>query len=245
MAELVLDKLRELQQAELELRRLEGRKNAQDRAAKIRLEQIQKHNELIESLRGKQKQTRMSADRKELDVRAKRADIVKLRGQQMLVKDNRQFTALQNEIKFAELTISKLEDEILADMGDFDAVDQEVRKAQEELKRLEADLSNVRKEIEARKDAISAEIAQRRQARDDIAKVLPAKVVELFTRICERHNGDALAPVVRDEDDDEGGYVCGGCHMNITPNTYVRLAGRGDNLFTCQSCSRILFLESS
>ncbi len=86
-------------------------------------EQIARQKQEIEALRQKHKQARMAADKKELEVRQKRAEIEKLRDQQMQVKDNRQFSALQNEIKFAELAIGKFEDEILADMGDLEAVD--------------------------------------------------------------------------------------------------------------------------
>ena len=79
MADPVLEKLCELQEAELQLRRLENSKSSHDRAAKVRLEQIAKQKEHIEALRGKQRQARMAADKKELEVRQKRAEIEKLR----------------------------------------------------------------------------------------------------------------------------------------------------------------------
>ena len=234
MADSVLEKLCELQEAELQLRRLENSKSSHDRAAKVRLEQIAKQKEHIESLRGKHRQARMAADKKELEVRQKRTDIEKLRQQQTQVRDNRQFAALQNEIKFAELSISKYEDEILTDFADSEAIEGEIKKAQAELKRQEDELAVVRREIE-----------DGRRKRDDFAKALPPKVVDLFTRIADRLDGEALAQVVRDEDDDEGAYVCGGCHMSVTQNTYVLLAGRNENLFTCPNCTRILFLKKT
>ena len=234
----------ELQEAELQLRRLEDSKAVQDRAARIRGEQIAKQKEHIEGLRAKHRQIRMAADRKELEVRQKRAEIEKLRQQQMLVKDNRQFQALQNEMKFAELAISKFEDEILSDMGDMEAIDTQIKRAQEELKRLEADLAAARKEIAAKKAGVDAEIAARRQRRDEVAKTLPPRVVDLFNRIADRLDGEVLAPVIRDEEEEDGtGYVCGGCHMGVTQNTYVLLASRSENLMTCPNCTRILYLK--
>jgi predicted nucleic acid-binding Zn-ribbon protein len=243
VAEPVLDKLRELQQADLELRRLEQKKVAHDRAAKVRGEQIAKQKEHIESLRLKQREARMAADRKELEVRQKRGEIEKLRNQQTLVKDNRQFAALQNEIKFAELAIGKFEDEILADMGDIDAIETEIKHATEEIQRQEVELLGIRKEIAGKKDAVDAEIAACRKKRDAFASTLPHKVVDHFNRIADRLSGEALAAVIRDEDEDDGGYVCGGCHMSVTQNTYVMLAGRNENLCTCPNCTRILYLD--
>ena len=245
MADSVLEKLCELQEAELQLRRLENSKSSHDRAAKVRLEQIAKQKEHIESLRGKHRQARMAADKKELEVRQKRTDIEKLRQQQTQVRDNRQFAALQNEIKFAELSISKYEDEILTDFADSEAIEGEIKKAQAELKRQEDELAVVRREIEARKDDLGREIEDGRRKRDDIAKTLPPKTVGLFTRIADRLDGEALAQVIRDEDDEDGAYVCGGCHMSVTQNTYVMLAGRNENLFTCPNCTRILFLKKT
>ena len=120
------------------------------------------------------------------------------------------------------------------------------KKAQAELKRQEDELAVVRKEIEARKDDLDREIEEDRRKRDEIAKTLPPKVVDLFNRIADRLDGEALAEVIRDEDDtDDGGYVCGGCHMSVTQNTYVLLASRSENLCTCPNCTRILHLKKT
>jgi hypothetical protein len=243
---MVLDRLRELQEADQDLRRLQQKKASHDRAAKVRADQIGKHHEAIEALRTKHKQVRMGVDKKELEVRQKRTDIERLRGQQNQVKDNRQFSVLQNEIKFAELAISKFEDEILADMTDIEAAAAEVHKAEEELARHQRDLEILRKEIEARKSAVDAEIAKGRARREEVAKTLPPKVVSQFNRIAERLEGEALAPVLRDEEDEDGGmYICGGCHMSVTANTYVRLAGHSDEIVSCPNCTRILYLGES
>ena len=243
MAATVLDKLRELQAADQELRRLEQKKTAHDRALKVRADQIVKHQADIEALRLKQRGIRMSADKKELEVRQKQADIEKLRGQQMQVKDNRQFAALQNEIKFAELAISKYEDEALADLGDIEAVEVLIRKADVDLKRLHVELENTRKDVEAKKGSVDAEIAASRGRREKIAKGMPPRVVDQFDRIADRLDGEALARVIRDEDEDDGGLACGGCHMSITQNTYVLLASHSENLCSCPNCTRILYLE--
>ena len=246
MAEMVLDRLRELQDADLQLRRLEQKKEAHDRGAKVRADQIKRHQEHIEALKGEQREARKAADRKELDVRQKRADIERLRQQQMQIKDNRQYQILQNEIRFAELAISKMEDEILTDYGDVEAAAAKVKEAEQELAKLRQDLEAVQKAIAARKSEADAEIAAQRAKRGEIAKGLPPPVVEQFTRIADRLDGEALAPVIRDEEgDEEGGvFICGGCHMSVTQNTYVRLAGRGDNIVICPNCTRILYLEN-
>ena len=246
MAEMVLDRLRDLQEADLELRRLEQKKESHDRGARVRADQIKKHEEHIEALKAEQRQARMAADKKELEVRQKRADIERLRRQQMQIKDNRQYQVLQNEIRFAELAISKIEDEILTDYGEFDIIAGKMKEGEQELAKLRRDLEAVRTEIEARKNEVDAEIAAQQARRDEIAKALPPAVVDQFNRIADRLDGEALAPVIRDEEEDEEGgvFICGGCHMSVTQNTYVRLAGRSEDLVTCPNCTRILYLEN-
>ena len=240
---MVLDKLRELQEADLGLRELEQKKASHDRAAKVQAAHITKQQERIEALHEKQKAARVTVDEKELDVKQKRAQIDRLRQQQMIVKDNRQFQALQNEIKFTELAISKIEDDILSDLGDLDAIEADTREAKQQLAREQQALDDLRTEIEAKKSDVDAEIDTCRTRRREIASALPPKVVDQFTRVADRLDGEALAPVIRDEDG--GNFICGGCHMSVTQNTYVVLAGRGDNLVACPNCTRVLYLEDA
>ena len=242
MAVLVLDRLRELQQADLGLRRLEAMKAEQDRRARLRADQIARQQEAIEALRVRHRDARKATDQKELDVRQKRAEIERLKGQQMQVKDNRQYAILQNEIKFAELAIAKLEDEILADMEDVESAEAEINEAKAALARSQHELEELRKEIAAKKDGLDAEVARCRAEREEIARSLPPAVVDQFTRIADKLDGEALAPVLRDEEDDTG-FICGGCNMSLTENTYVRLAGRSEDLVSCPNCTRILYLE--
>ena len=242
MPELVLDRLRELQEADQELRRLQGRKAAQDRSVRIRAEQIESHQQHIEAIRKKRHDVRVRTDLKELEVRQKRADIERLKGQQLQIKDNRQYQILQNEIKFVELAIGKFEDDILNDYEDIETIDRELAQAQEELKQHQQELEALRRKCEAKKDSVDVEIQTCRARRNEIADTLPPDVVRRFDRIADRLDGEALAAVVLDEI--EGTYVCTGCNMSVTQNTYVQLRGRIEKLVTCPNCTRILYVEN-
>jgi len=241
VAEQVLDRLRLLQEADQDLRRLEARKAAHDRAARVKMDQIRAQEAHIESVRKRRHDARVKANLKELDVRQKRDDIVRLKGQQLQIKDNRQYQVLQNEIKFAELSISKLEDEILNDYEDIEAIEREMQEAEKDLARHKEELEALRREIEAKKESVETEIQAGRGKRDAIASGLPREVVHQFDRIADRLDGEALAAVLRDEA--EGTFICGGCHMSVTQNTYVLLRARSEKLVTCPNCTRILYVE--
>jgi len=239
----VLDNLRELQEADQRLRALEQQKATHDRSVKVRAAQIEQHKQAIEQLHQDELRVRQAADQKELEIRSKRDEIQRLQQQQMQVKDNRQYQALQNEIKFAELAITKIEDDMLGDYGEIEEAQSRVQAAKDELAKHERDLDVLRQRIQEKKAEVDQNIEEARQQREAIAANLPPKAVAQFQRIAERLDGEALAPVLREEGG--GDFVCGGCHMTVTQNTYVLLAGGGnpDDLITCPNCSRILYLE--
>jgi len=244
VAQTVLDTLRELQEAEQRLRALEHRKASHDRAAKVQAEQIRKHRQAIQDCRKREQDARRAADAKELEVRSKREEIERLRQQQMQVKDNRQYQALANEIKFAELAISKIEDDLLNDYAEIEAIQKETRQAEQTLAEEEHRLEALRRQIETKKADLDRDIDACRAQHEQIAARLPANVLEQFRRVADRFEGEALAPVLREEAG--GDFVCGGCHMTVTQNTYVRLAGGNsstDDLVTCPNCQRILYLD--
>jgi predicted nucleic acid-binding Zn-ribbon protein len=244
VAQTLLDTLRELQDADQRLRALEQQKASHDRSIKVQAQQIQKHQEAIEACRQREKAARRTADAKELEVRSKREEIERLRQQQMQVKDNRQYQALQNEIKFAELAITKIEDDILNDYAEMEEIQKETQQAEQELAAEQQRLDAFRQKVESKKAEVDEEIDACRRHRREVAAQLPPKTVAKFQRIADRFEGEALAPVLREEGG--GDFVCGGCHMTVTQNTYVLLAGggnAGDDLLTCPNCQRILFLE--
>jgi len=244
VAQTLLDTLRELQEADQRLRALQQQKASHDRAAMVQAGQISKHQQTIAARRKQEQEARRAADEKELDVRSKRDDIERLRQQQRQVKDNRQYQALQNEIKFAELAISKTEDDILNDYAEIEAIQKQTEEAEQALAAEQQRLGALRQDIEGKKAKVDEEINACRRHREEVASRLPPKVVQQFQRIADRFDGEALAPVLREEGG--GDFVCGGCHMTVTQNTYVLLAGGGstaDDLITCPNCQRILYLD--
>ncbi len=242
MAQTLLDTLRDLQDADQRLRALEQQKASHDRSIKVQAQQINKHKEALQACRERKKVARRAADAKELEVRSKREEIQRLRQQQMQVKDNRQYQALQNEIKFAELAISKIEDDMLNDYAEIEEIQGEAAEAEKELAAERQRLDAFKEKVENKKAEVDEAIEACRRHRQEVVDRLPPRTVEQFERIADRFEGEALAPVLREEGG--GDFVCGGCHMTVTQNTYVRLAGggEGEDLLTCPNCQRILYL---
>ena len=91
-------------------------------------------------------------------------------------------------------------------------------------------------QVEVRIDALSA---QREAASEDVSPTARTT----FMRVAERHDGEALASVVklhpkRDE------YSCSGCNLMVTLEVVNLLATR-DDLQICKACGRILYVAGA
>jgi predicted nucleic acid-binding Zn-ribbon protein len=67
--------------------------------------------------------------------------------------------------------------------------------------------------------------------------------LEIFKRVAETYDGQAVVEVEQQEDKRET-YSCGGCFMGITAEC-VNLLMTKDDIIRCSNCTRILVLGSS
>src|SRR5262249_41228510 len=63
---------------------------------------------------------------------------------------------------------------------------------------------------------------------------------EIFDRLAERHEGEALSALSKPDPRREE-YVCSACNMELVTDVYNKLHSR-DELVFCPSCRRILYI---
>ena len=100
----------------------------------------------------------------------------------------------------------------------------------------------MRKEAESLATKYESEIEQIRAEWDKQAKEIPPQPLEIFKRVAETYDGEALAIVAQVSDRTEA-YNCGGCFMNVTTEA-VNLLMTRDDIIRCPNCTRILVLGS-
>ena len=64
--------------------------------------------------------------------------------------------------------------------------------------------------------------------------------MQIFLRVDERHDGEAMAPVTRVNPRREE-YACSGCNIRVSIEVVSALQGKGDIQY-CKVCGRILYL---
>src|SRR5262245_42749042 len=226
-----LEKLIALQQAEVELRRVEGQLKDVPRARSEMEARLAPGGGGVDAAgteRADSKQARRQHEGALQDVEAKRS---KYKGQLMEVKTNKEYTAMLHEIEGVEREIREREDHILAEMESAEGLAAEVKreeglfKAVEEKGRTEAEsLAVDERKLEEERKRLQA-------ARDATAATVPEEPMQLFLRVA-RLRGVAVAEA-RDD-------MCQLCHVKLRPQLYVELK-KNESIVQCAHCSRILY----
>jgi uncharacterized protein len=229
-----LESLVRLQQAENEMRRVEGELAAVPRAkAEVEARMAEERGRLEAAktaLEGCQK-ARKQHEAEVQDLEGKRS---KYKGQLMEVKTNKEYTAMLHEIETVEREIRSREDQILVEMEQAEGFAAEAKR-EEILYKSVAETG--RTEVETLEDKaaqLQVEVRRLTEERDRLAAAVPGEAMELFARVAKLR-GAAVSPAV------EG--MCTLCHVKLRPQMWVDLK-KNEELIQCPACSRVLFYEA-
>ncbi|GAJ03335.1 unnamed protein product [marine sediment metagenome] len=98
----------------------------------------------------------------------------------------------------------------------------------------------LRTESETLAGKYQAEIDKIQAEWDKVAQTIPDKPLEIFKRVTETYDGQAVA-LVEQQSGTKGAYSCGGCFMGLTAEC-VNLLMTKDDIIRCPNCTRILVL---
>jgi predicted nucleic acid-binding Zn-ribbon protein len=141
------------------------------------------------------------------------------------IKTNEEYTAVLKEIAVLKEKSSGLETEILEFLEKSDGAAKVLAQAETVFRAVEAVHQKERGEKEAQFASVKQELDRIREAR------LDAELLQQYTRVM-RSRGVVVVPVK------DGS--CGGCGVALPPQQFVEVR-RNDRMFTCPSCSRILY----
>lgn len=165
-----------------------------------------------------------------------RTKLRKLKDQQSAVKTNKEYTAILHEIQMAEEQIRGEEDKILEIMEESESLEKTLKSAEKDLQAKCAALQQDIRRHEVSIPELETEIAKMHQTRQEMEARIQADLLGTYRKIAGARKGIALAEA-REE-------LCTACRIRIRPQVYANLH-QTDDIFTCDSCSRILFLRES
>jgi predicted nucleic acid-binding Zn-ribbon protein len=176
----------------------------------------------------------------DLDLKTRDAHIEKLRTQQQTITNAKQYQTFLMEINTEKVDRAKVEEEAMKVME----VAEKAQKEQAELTALlaseQSKLTEMRAQIGDRIATLQAGIDALIPDRDAAAAEVPPKAREMFDRLAQRLEGEALSAIAKPDRRREE-YVCTACNMDLVTDVYNKLHARDEMVF-CPSCRRILYI---
>jgi len=127
-------------------------------------------------------------------------------------------------------------------LKDIEADEAECENIRKQIEQQKQELEKTRKESEELAIKYEAEIEEVQTEWDQVAQTIPKKPLEIFKRVAETFDGQAVA-VIEQQEGKSGAYSCGGCFMGVTAEN-VNLLMIKDDVIRCSNCTRILVLTS-
>ena len=234
----VLTSLVDLQAVENELRNTKAKLKKANQAL---LRQQHKIKQLHESQIAKKEQilqTKKHYDGLDLDRKSREDDIAKMRVALNSARTNKEYSTVLSRINTDKADLSKLEEKLLQIMMEIEALEQETAKFEEQIITEEQNLAKVQNDLETTKDSIQGTLESLETKKSDLSNAIDPKHFDMFDRLADRYDGEALSVIVQKD------RTCDGCYMSIPLELVNRLLTR-DEVITCPSCGRIMTIKKS
>lgn len=236
----VLNGLIKLQRVENRLRAAKAKLARCRRNVIIQENQVRSLQNALEAKQEEIQLTKVQSDRLELELKSKDEEIVRLRASLNSARTNKEYAAVLTQLNTTKADNSKIENQILELMKDMEADEAECKDITAQIEQQKQILEQTRKQTEELAVKYEAEIGQIQAEWDQAIKGIPEEPLEVFKRVAETFDGQAVA-VVEPQEGKTGGYTCGGCFMGITAEC-VNMLMTKDEIIRCPNCTRILVL---
>ncbi len=229
-----------LLRADAALRDATERYDTANKTVKLQERRLADLAEKLKSAQASHMEFAAKAGNFELDVKTRDARIDKLRTQQQNASNNKEYQVFLTEINTEKVDKGKSEDEQLKAMEQAEKFATEVKAFQGQIDEETAKHSLTKEQLGGRLAELQVDIDALRPQREEAAATVSAKAREMFERLVERYEGEAMAPISRPKPRREE-YVCTACNMDLVVDLYNRLHTRDEMVF-CPSCRRLLYI---
>ena len=176
----------------------------------------------------------------ELELEQRDENIARLRAHLNMAKTNKEYSAILTELNTSKADTSKIESQVLDPMKNIEADEAVCAELQKQIEEQKGGWKRFARMPRAKAVEYEAEIAAIQVEWDAAAKDVAPDVLEIFNRVADTYDGEALA-VAGKQDERVDVYSCGGCFMGVPAEVINRLMTK-DEIIRCSSCTRILIL---
>jgi uncharacterized protein len=184
--------------------------------------------------------TKVQASRLELELKSTDQTVAKLRASLNSARTNKEYAALLTQLNTIKADNSKVETQALELLKDVETDELECQEIQKQIDEQKQTLEQTRKDNESLAAKYEKEIAAIQVEWDQVSENIPPRPLEIFKRVAETYDGEAVAFIEKQESN-ASTYSCGGCFMKV-PAENVNLLMTKDDIIRCPNCTRILVL---
>lgn len=189
-------------------------------------------------LRAEQEQlSALMAEQRDIDLRTReargRVGVAEAHLYDGTVVDSRELGHMQASLEQDQAALRRDEDDLLLIMTRTETMQATVRDLEEEIVELESSWEAERAHLETQRDELTAQAAAIEARRNAVAARIRRDDIQTYNLLAARLAGRPVAKVLRG--------ACQECHISL-PMVVVQRARRGEELATCSSCQRILYV---
>lgn len=176
--------------------------------------------------------TKMTADRKQLQLKESEAKVLATHGKLNEAKSNEEYQIFKDQIAAADMANSVFSDEILEALEKIDQLTAQADSEKINIAAAEQDLQKIQAAADLERQMLELQVAK---AQGELAEVEPRLPLEMkadYQRLTKARGEDALAAV--------DGEECGQCYVSMRPQAFQDL--RMGRIVYCSSCGAMLYL---
>lgn len=231
-----LQKLVELQKTDTNIRQLkQSIQTAETRRADIEQE-FEQHAFSIREIQGRR--DGLHADRANLEKQIAENKTYLERAERNLkhAQNQKEYETAMRETDALQKQIASFETQDLEKITEIEAVEKELEDRADEINSLEGKRKEALDAFDAEVARDKKELAKETERREAVFKTLPERLASVYNRLVVRsRDGIAVAEVVKG--------ACSACFMSLRPQMQLEVK-RGQEIITCESCSRILYVPA-
>jgi len=167
----------------------------------------------------------------ELEIETDKQDLEKFHKQMRVIKTNKEYDALTTEIDSKKQGIADKEERVLSYMAIADEAREKLAELRERLKDVESRNGEQLQLLRDQESTLQAKIDDKIVKRNVLMKDINKQIVGVYERVRRGKGGMAVVTIRK--------RACSGCFKQIPPQRIQEIR-RGDRIFACDSCGRIL-----
>ena len=226
--------------ADQSLRQAQERLDAAAKSVRLQERRVNDLEQKVKTAQMALREQQARAANLDLDLKSRDAHIEKLRGQQQNARNDREYKALLVEINTMKVDRGKVEEQVLKGMEEVEKSQSEAAALANQLAGEQAQLATLRAQSGEMLGRLQAEVEALRPARDAAAARVPPKWVDVFDRLADRFDGEAMSALTKPHARREE-YACSACNMDLVTDVYNKLHSRDEPVY-CPSCRRMLYI---